>query len=153
MTALDREQLKRDCADTLEVLHCEQRVDGLAELSITIRTLGRSTGPMASCCASRCGPAYNNHLAPDPHAREARAWDLGEAIMARKRKARAAKKTAKRTAAKGKPVARRNPTKKKPARRARPRTSLTPVAKDVLTSGIYGGDPTSGQIATPPPGR
>ena len=73
--------------------------------------------------------------------------------MARKKKARAAKKKAKRTAAKKKPVARRNPTKKKPPRRVRPRKALTPVGKDVLTSGIYGGDPTSGQIATPPPGR
>ena len=40
MTAPAREQLKRDCADALEVLHREQRVDGLAELADTIRELG-----------------------------------------------------------------------------------------------------------------
>ena len=40
MTDLDREQLKRDCADALEVLHREQRVDGLAELADAIRVLG-----------------------------------------------------------------------------------------------------------------
>jgi hypothetical protein len=40
MTALDREQLKRDCADALEVLHREHRVDGLAELAEAIRVLG-----------------------------------------------------------------------------------------------------------------
>jgi hypothetical protein len=72
--------------------------------------------------------------------------------MARKKKARAAKKKAKRTTAKRKPVARRKPPKKKSPRRARPRKRLTPVDKSVLTSGIYGGDPTSGQIATPPAG-
>ena len=33
MTDLDREQLKRDCADALEALHREQRVDGLAEMA------------------------------------------------------------------------------------------------------------------------
>jgi hypothetical protein len=36
----DREQLKRDCADALEALHREQRVDGLHALADTIRTLG-----------------------------------------------------------------------------------------------------------------
>jgi hypothetical protein len=40
MTELDREQLKRNCADALEALHREQRVDGLATLADTIRTLG-----------------------------------------------------------------------------------------------------------------
>lgn len=40
MTDPDRDQLKRDCADALEVLHREQRVDGRAELADTIRTLG-----------------------------------------------------------------------------------------------------------------
>jgi hypothetical protein len=72
--------------------------------------------------------------------------------MARKKKARAAKKKAKRTAAKRKPVARRKPPKRKPPKRVRARKALTPVKKDVLVSGIYGGDPTAGQIATPPPG-
>jgi hypothetical protein len=40
VTDLDREQLKRDCADALELLHREQRVDRLAELADTIRALG-----------------------------------------------------------------------------------------------------------------
>ena len=40
MTDLDREQLKRDCADALEALHREQRVDGLYLLADAIRTLG-----------------------------------------------------------------------------------------------------------------
>ena len=40
MTELDREQLKRNCADALEALHREQRVDGLATFPDTIRTLG-----------------------------------------------------------------------------------------------------------------
>jgi len=69
--------------------------------------------------------------------------------MARKKRARAAKTKVKRTAAKRKPVARRKPTRKKP-RRPRPRKTLNPVDRQVLTLGIYGGDPTSGQIATPP---
>jgi hypothetical protein len=34
------EQIKRDCADTLEALTKEQRLDGLAELADTLRTLG-----------------------------------------------------------------------------------------------------------------
>ena len=71
--------------------------------------------------------------------------------MARKKKARAAKKKAKRTAAKRKLAGRRKPTRKQPPRLARPRKKLNPVDKQVLTLGIYGGDPTSGQIATPPP--
>jgi hypothetical protein len=70
--------------------------------------------------------------------------------MARKKRARAAKTKVKRTAAKRKPVARRKPTRKKPPRRPRPRKTLNPVDRQVLTMGIYGGDPTSGQIATPP---
>ena len=37
MSDLDREQLKRDCSDALEVLLRDQRVDGLAELAETIR--------------------------------------------------------------------------------------------------------------------
>ena len=36
----DREQLKRDCADALEALHRDQRVDGLPLLADAIRTLG-----------------------------------------------------------------------------------------------------------------
>jgi hypothetical protein len=40
MTDLDREQLKRDCADALEALHREQRVDGIAGLADSLRTLG-----------------------------------------------------------------------------------------------------------------
>jgi hypothetical protein len=40
MTDLDREQIKRDCADALEVLHRDQRVDGLADLANVIRGLG-----------------------------------------------------------------------------------------------------------------
>jgi hypothetical protein len=71
--------------------------------------------------------------------------------MPPKRKARGSgKKKAKRPAAKRKPVARRKPPKKKSPQRARARKALTPVKKDVLVSGIYGGDPTTGQIATPP---
>jgi hypothetical protein len=40
VTDLDREQLKRDRADALAVLHREQRVDGLHLLADAIRTLG-----------------------------------------------------------------------------------------------------------------
>jgi hypothetical protein len=40
MTDLDREQLKRECADALEALHRDQRVDGLYLLADAIRTLG-----------------------------------------------------------------------------------------------------------------
>jgi hypothetical protein len=40
MTDLDREQLKRDCADALEALHLEHRVDRIAALADTIRGLG-----------------------------------------------------------------------------------------------------------------
>lgn len=40
MTDLDREQLKRDCADALEAHLHEQRVDGLAELAEALRELG-----------------------------------------------------------------------------------------------------------------
>jgi hypothetical protein len=40
MTPLDREQIKRDCAHALEVLHREQRVDGFHLLADAIRTLG-----------------------------------------------------------------------------------------------------------------
>jgi hypothetical protein len=39
VTDLDREQLKRECADALEALHREQRVDGLHLLADAIRTL------------------------------------------------------------------------------------------------------------------
>ena len=40
MSYLDREQLKRQCADALDALHREQRVDGLYLLADAIRTLG-----------------------------------------------------------------------------------------------------------------
>ena len=40
MTALDREQLKRRCADALEAHLRDQRVDGLAELADAIQMLG-----------------------------------------------------------------------------------------------------------------
>lgn len=46
MTDLDREQLKRDCSDALEVLLRDQRTDRIAELAELIRTLG---------------PAYRSH--------------------------------------------------------------------------------------------
>jgi hypothetical protein len=36
----DREQLKRDCADALEAYLRDQRMDGLAELAESLRTLG-----------------------------------------------------------------------------------------------------------------
>ena len=40
MTDLDREQLKRDCADALEALNRDQRVDGIAGLADSLRALG-----------------------------------------------------------------------------------------------------------------
>ena len=40
MSDLDREQLKRDCADAREALVKEQRVDGLTRLAGSIRALG-----------------------------------------------------------------------------------------------------------------
>jgi hypothetical protein len=40
MTGLDREQLKRDCADALEALTKEQRLDGLAEIADALRAFG-----------------------------------------------------------------------------------------------------------------
>jgi hypothetical protein len=40
MTDLDREQLKRDCADALEVLHRTQSVDRIAGLAESLRVLG-----------------------------------------------------------------------------------------------------------------
>ena len=40
MTDLDREQLKRDCSDTLQVLLRNQRVDRIAELADSLRALG-----------------------------------------------------------------------------------------------------------------
>jgi len=58
----------------------------------------------------------------------------------------------KRKATRTKALARRKPPKKKRLRKKRARQALKPVKKDVLVSGIYGGDPTSGQIATPPTG-
>lgn len=40
MTIVDREQLRRDCSDALEVLLRDQRTDGIAELAETLRVLG-----------------------------------------------------------------------------------------------------------------
>ncbi len=40
MTALDREQLKHDCADALEALTRDQRVDAIAGLADSLRPLG-----------------------------------------------------------------------------------------------------------------
>ena len=40
MTDLDREQLKRDCADALEALHRTQSVDGLAVVADSLCALG-----------------------------------------------------------------------------------------------------------------
>ena len=40
MTDLDREQLKRDCSDALEVLLRDQRVERIPELADCLRTLG-----------------------------------------------------------------------------------------------------------------
>ena len=40
MSALDLEQLKRECADALEVFLRDQSVTGLAKLADAIRTLG-----------------------------------------------------------------------------------------------------------------
>jgi hypothetical protein len=37
---MDREQLKRGCADALEALHRTQRVDGLAGVADSLRALG-----------------------------------------------------------------------------------------------------------------
>jgi hypothetical protein len=48
MTDLDREQLKRECADALAALKRDQRLDGLAELADSRRALGPRTGFMAS---------------------------------------------------------------------------------------------------------
>jgi hypothetical protein len=38
MTDVDREQLKRECADALEALSRDQRVDRIAELAESLRT-------------------------------------------------------------------------------------------------------------------
>jgi hypothetical protein len=40
VTDLDREQLKRDCADALEALHRTQSVEGLAGVADSRRALG-----------------------------------------------------------------------------------------------------------------
>ena len=40
MADLDREQLKRACADALEALTRDQRVDRIAELADSLRALG-----------------------------------------------------------------------------------------------------------------
>lgn len=40
MTDLEREQLKRDCADALEALHGTQSMEGLAGVADSLRTLG-----------------------------------------------------------------------------------------------------------------
>ena len=41
MTGLDREQLKRDCADALEALHRTQSTEGLAVVADSLHALGR----------------------------------------------------------------------------------------------------------------
>jgi hypothetical protein len=72
MTAVDREQLKRDCSDALEAHLREQSMDGLAELAETLRVLGppyRFHGEHARRAAGRA--RQRDHLAPDPRAREA----------------------------------------------------------------------------------
>jgi len=40
MTNLDREQLKRDCADALDTLHRTQSTEGLAGVADSLRALG-----------------------------------------------------------------------------------------------------------------
>jgi hypothetical protein len=40
MSDIDREQLKRDCADALEALTRDQRIDRIAELADSLRALG-----------------------------------------------------------------------------------------------------------------
>jgi hypothetical protein len=40
MTDLDREQLKRDCADALNALHRTQSTEGLAGVADSLRALG-----------------------------------------------------------------------------------------------------------------
>jgi hypothetical protein len=62
---------------------------------------------------------------------------------------RKSSKKAKRKAPKRKGVARRKPPKKKTPKKKR-RKTLVPVSKDVLSGGIYAGDPTAGQISAPP---
>lgn len=70
MTELDREQLKRDCADALEALHRTQSVDGLAEVADSLRALGpsyRFHGELMHGGAP--GRArQRDHVAPDPRA-------------------------------------------------------------------------------------
>ena len=71
MTDLDREQLKRDCTDPLDALTKAQRLDGLAELADTLRTLGppyQFHGELI-LGAVRDGQE-RDHVAPDPGARE-----------------------------------------------------------------------------------
>ena len=66
MTDLDREQLKRQCADALDALHREQRVDGLYLLADAIRTLGptfRAHGElMQVALRDRAGNTITWHL-------------------------------------------------------------------------------------------
>ena len=45
---IDREQLKRDCADALEALSRDERTDRIAELAESLRALGPRTDSMAS---------------------------------------------------------------------------------------------------------
>ena len=74
MTDLDREQLKRECADALEALSRDQRTDRVAELAESLRTLGppyQFHGELMHG-ALRDGQEERDHLAPDSRAREAR---------------------------------------------------------------------------------
>jgi hypothetical protein len=75
---LDREQLKRDCADALEILHRDRRVDGFAELADAIRTLGpeyRAHGELMQV-AVRDRNDNTITLALDSRAREAGEGDV-----------------------------------------------------------------------------
>lgn len=71
MADLDREQLKRDCADALEALHRDQRVDRIAELADALRIPGAPYRFPASSCTGAAGRAgERDHMASDPGARE-----------------------------------------------------------------------------------
>ena len=73
MTDLDHEQLKRNCADALEALTKEQRLDGVARLADSIRTLSPDVPrPWGTDPSSRVGPrGQHGDVASDPRAREA----------------------------------------------------------------------------------
>jgi len=71
MSDLDREQLKRDCADALEALHRTQRVDAIAGLADSLRA--PVLLPWRADARGAAGRArQRDHLAPDSRAREAR---------------------------------------------------------------------------------